>query len=208
MSDVGSETTAPGAQLKKGCRPEAGVVETLCHEIGYPFDDAMETPHTLVSFARVLFFEVNDMHSWRTMIAERGLGEVQGFNTSEAADAFKAVREFLENPLVDRERRCAELHNGVLCQPDDGPCNRFIEMLSSIVSAIRFGLEFPCRSRHAAHAADHIWSVKYGISLFDNYTPHWSKDYARRLLAKALTAPIQVGTTPEAEAPGGEGQKP
>ena len=69
---------------------------------------------------------------------------------------------------------------------EDGPCDHLIDMLSSCVSAIRFGLEKPCHSRHAAAAASHIWKHLYGVSLFDSFTPEWEKDWARAQLQEAI----------------------
>lgn len=57
-----------------------------------------------------------------------------------------------------------------------------------LASAIRFGLETPCRSRHAAHAAQHVWQQIYGISLFDSHTPGWQREWARSKMIAALTA--------------------
>lgn len=168
-----------------------GPIEILFAEIGYPFDPTNERPEVLVAFVRVLYGQIADMMAWRSAIS-RGFRE-DGFNALEARAAFMAVGALMVDPLRDREQRCAELHNGVLDQPDDGPCNRFIEMLSSCVSAIRFGLESPCQSRHAAHAADHIWQHKYGIRLFDKCTSDWSKDWTRRQIQTAFAEinPVQ-----------------
>lgn len=72
-------------------------------------------------------------------------------------------------------------------QPDDGPCDHLLDMLSSCASAIRFGLEKPCTSRYAAAAANHIWSHLYGVHLFDQFTDEWQKDWARAQLQAAIT---------------------
>ena len=177
-----------------------GVVETLCNEIRYPFSAEMERLEILVSFTRALYFEVHDMFAWHEMIRRTAL---QQRTSPEVAKAFSEVRALLDNPYLETEKRSAALHNGILFQPDDGPCDRFIEMLSSIVSAIRFGLEHPHMSRHAAHAAQGIWAHKYGVRLFDECTSDWEKDWARRIMAKALSPSAQrtisdpVTTTPE-----------
>jgi hypothetical protein len=82
----------------------------------------------------------------------------------------------------------ALVHN--LCHelnPEDAyPTNHTIDMLSSCASAIRFGLEKPCRSRHAADAAGHIWKQRYGLRLFDSFTPAWQKDWTRVQLQEAI----------------------
>ncbi len=84
--------------------------------------------------------------------------------------------------------RAAEAHAFIReVAPEDAyPCDHLIDMLSSCVSAIRFGLEKPCHSRHAAKAANHIWKHKYGVKLFDNFTPAWQKDWSRAMLQEAI----------------------
>jgi len=44
----------------------------------------------------------------------------------------------------------------------------------------------PCHSRHAAEASNHIWKHKYGVTLFDDCTPAWQKDWARRQFQDAI----------------------
>jgi hypothetical protein len=64
--------------------------------------------------------------------------------------------------------------------------DRPVEMLSACASAVRFGLEAPCRSRHAADAAQQVWTVKYGVTLSDDQSPGWGDQWARRLFRRAL----------------------
>lgn len=167
---------------------EKGPVQILCKEIGFPFDKSLERIDVFVSFVCVLVREVSDMIAWRSVIS-RGFSQ-DGFGTIEAMKPLKAVKELVEvsfNLSADkREKLCAELHNGILDQPDDGPCNRFIEMLSSCVSALRFGLEIPCHSRHAADAANTIWKHKYGVQLFDEHTSKWENQWAYSKLQEAI----------------------
>ncbi len=162
-----------------------GPVEILCLEAKYPFDPEMEDTALFIEFVRVLFSHINDMVAWRSAISR--MVPESGWDTNEARQAFQAVKKFIidGDPTIDRETQCFVLHNELFYQPDDGPYNRIIEMLSSIVSAIRFGLEVPCHSRHAAHAAGHIWEHKYGIRLFDECTSDWQKDWMRRQIGTA-----------------------
>ena len=67
------------------------------------------------------------------------------------------------------------------------PTDHIIDALSACVSAIRFGLERPCNSRHAAAAAGEVWKLRYGVSLFDRCTSDWQKDWIRQQFQKALT---------------------
>lgn len=168
--------------------PVKGPVEILCEEIGHPYDASLARVDVFVAFVEVLVAEISDMIAWRSVIS-RGFKE-DGFNTLEAMKPLKAVQSLVKDSYTlnadEREERCAELHNGICDQPDDGPCNRFIEMLSSCVSALRFGLEIPCRSRHAAEASNHIWKHKYGVTLFDEHTTRWQNDWAVSKFKQAL----------------------
>lgn len=162
-----------------------GPIEILCDEIGYPHDKALDRVDVFVAFVDSLVGEISDMIAWRSVIS-RGYSE-PGYETAEAMRPLKAVRELLTITAVpERDAKCAELHNGILSQPDEGPCNHFLDMLSSCVSAIRFGLEIPCHSRHAAEAASHVWKHKYGLRLFDQHTSRWEKDWACQKMQSAI----------------------
>ena len=91
--------------------------------------------------------------------------------------------------------KAAAVHDFVHTTGNDEayPCDHLVDMLSSCASAIRFGLEVPCRSRHAAEAANHIWKRVYGISLFDSFTSNWCHDWTRAKLTEAL---IQLTPSP------------
>lgn len=165
-----------------------GPVEILCKEISYPYDLSLERTDIFVAFVEALVDEVSDMIAWRSAIY--GEQANHQWNTSDAAEALVAVKELVKesyrSSAETRATKCADLHNDILHEPDDGPCNRFIGMLSSCVSAVRFGLEIPCRSRHAAEAASHIWKYRYGVTLFDRHTTKWEHDWARHKLHQAI----------------------
>lgn len=197
MTDESVSVQAPIVSETGRSLRDEGPVEILCKEIGFAYDDSLERDDVFVAFVRVLVGEVSDMISWRSAIS-RGFSEA-GYDTLESMKPLKSVQALLDGGIADREKRCAELHNGPLDQPDDGPCNHFIDMLSSCVSAVRFGLENPCRSRHAAAAADHIWKHRYGLRLFDRLTSDWQHDWARRKLQQAI---ISLIPPPRNEAPG------
>lgn len=166
-------------------------VEILCEEIGFQYGPHLERADIFIGFVSALIDEVADMVGWRAVIS-RGFSE-PGYETMVAHKPLKSVREMLAlDPVrvAERDHMCAALHRQ-LDQPDDGPCNHLLDMLSSCVSAVRFGLEVPCHSRHAAEAANHVWKHKYGVRLLDECTSDWQKDWARRKLTQA----IQVGTT-------------
>jgi len=140
----------------------------------------------------VLVSKVADM---RRM--QESLTKITGFIGKPPSDnsgiVLRRVEEMLAaNPTVIVSL-CPDLHH--LCNemnPEDAyPTDHLIDMLSSCVSAIRFGLEKPCHSRHAASAAQHIWKHVYGVSLFDSFTPNWEKDWIRAQLQSALLAELE-----------------
>ena len=168
---------------------EKGPVEILCKEIGFRFLPAMESPDMLVAFVRSLVSEVADMRDIQDRIAHvthqppsEGSNIVLG--TAEAALRQTDIAEMIR--LAAEVHALADQYN-----PEDTyPTDHLIDMLSSCASVIRFGLEFPCHSRHAAFAADHIWKCKYGISLFDQYTSNWRRDWARAKFEEAMLSLI------------------
>lgn len=163
-------------------------IEILCKEVGYRFDKRMETPAMLVAFVRVLVQHVSQMREM-----EGRLTKFTGKTPSpDSADALSRVQEMLDGPLELMIPTCASLHD--LCHklnPEDAyPTDHLIDMLSSCVSAIRFGLGIPCHSRHAASAAQHIWKHLYGVHLFDSFTPAWEKDWICAQLQDAILSQL------------------
>lgn len=163
----------------------AGPVETLCKEIDFHFHRDMESPRILVAFVARLVAEI---------ASERGLADaishVTGKPPSEkSAEALRLARDMVAasdpGELIGRAALVHDFDHAN--NPEGGPCDHLIDMLSSCASAIRFGLEVPCRSRHAAAAANHIWRILYGIKRQDSITPHWSKHWARIQLQNAIS---------------------
>lgn len=169
---------------------EEGPVEILCKEIDYRFDRRMETPAMLVAFVRVLVSKIATMrHMQERLTKLTGKAPSAG-----SADLLKRVEAMLACDPAVMIPACVVLHN--LCDelnPDEAyPTDHLIDMLSSCVSAVRFGLEMPCRSRHAASAAKHVWKHVYGVTLFDNFTPAWENEWVRAQLQDALLLQIQT----------------
>ena len=160
-----------------------GAVEILCKEINATFKPEYETVEVLIAFVGSLVGEIDDMIG-----LERHLEKVTGKETSD--EAVKSL-ERVKNLLAVKGRRdelikaAAKAHI-VTYVPDEGDCDHYVDMLSSCVSAIRFGLEIPCRSRHAASAANHIWKRKYGIRLFDRHSNDWGKQWAKMKFNEAI----------------------
>lgn len=163
-----------------------GPVETLCREIGFRFSHAMESPRIFVAFVSVLVTEVGDMRKMQASLAEAVTTKAP---SSDSAEVLRRVNELLSiTRPAEMIERAATVHGFIHeVAPDDArPCDHLIDMLSSCVSAVRFGLEIPCHSRHAAEAASHIWKHRYGISLFDEFTSNWKHDWTRAKLQEAI----------------------
>jgi len=163
---------------------QRGVIEMLCAEIGEPFDRRLERPEMLLEFVRELVAEVADM-----MAITAAIAHVTGRTVSETAGAALAVAELMVTAPTPQEamRLSEQVHDVCHAVSDDAaPADRPVEMLSACASAVRFGLEVPCRSRHAADAAQQIWANKYGVTLSDDQSPGWQKQWARRIFRRAL----------------------
>lgn len=171
---------------------EAGPVRILCKEVGFQFCADMETPELLIAFVRVLVDHVAGDRETKVQIsAIIGLdatGKPMNAPSEASADVLRRVRQMLvsrSDEIVAEAAKCHDLIHEVHLE-DDYPTDHCIDQLNSCVSAIRFGLEKPCNSRHAADAANHIWKLRYGIHLFDNCTGDWSKDWTRQQLQRAI----------------------
>lgn len=168
--------------MKKKPR-EKGPVEKLCDEIGATFTKNMESIVVLKAFVSVLVNEVEEMAGMDSQIAHLTGKEVP----DETYSAIEHVKSLLT--LTDREeliKMAGDISMNAIHVPDEGPCNHYVDMLSSCVSAIWFGLERPCRSRHAAEAVNHIWRKKYGVTLFDQHSPAWGRQWACAKFYEAL----------------------
>lgn len=121
-------------------------------------------------------------------------GQYQKAPSSDSAEVLRRIQElFLLGGVAQTSQTlidgAAEVHSFIhdVAPEDAYPCDHLIDMLSSCVSAVRFGLEKPCHSRHAAEAANHVWKHKYGVRLFDSFTSAWETDWARAMLQEAIT---------------------
>lgn len=164
-------------------KKDEGPVEILCDEIGVSFQARMESTPVLVAFVAALVGEVDFMIQHKKNLAPFTGEEVPTEDTYAALECVKSIL-----PLTDREeliKAAGKAHDTVRV-PDEGPCNHHIDMLSLCTSAIRFGLEQPCWSRHAAEAAHHVWKHRYGITLFDGHSNGWGKQWAKAKFLDAL----------------------
>jgi hypothetical protein len=170
-------------------RPERGPVRILCDEIGFPFDRRLEREDLFIAFVAQLVEEIGESR----YLAER-IGPYTGKPPSEAsAGVLDVARAMVSRDLgLSRAARLGltrTIHGrSDEINPDDPThsCDHVVDMLSSCASAIRFGLEWPCHSRHAAEAANHVWKHVYGVSRFDGNTPSWQHEWARSKLQAAI----------------------
>lgn len=164
---------------------EPGAVEILCKEIGFRYERGMETPAMLVAFTRVLVGEVEEMREWMGHTTKL-TGKAPSV---ESGNVLARVKTMLDAPdtkalLISAAAAHDYIHS--VHSDEDYPTDHFIDMLSSCVSAVRFGLEMPCHSRHAASAAQHIWRLRYGVTLHDSFNSAWENDWARAMLTRAI----------------------
>ena len=181
---------------------QPGPVETLCREIGYPWDRRLEREDLFVAFVGSLVAEVADRRRMAESIAHlTGKSPApDGEKVLNLAFSMVAPDLGLSTPArIDLARAVHDLSHEI--NPDDPghSCDHEVDMLASCASAIRFGLEQPCRSRHAAEAASHVWQHVYGVSRFDSQTPSWQKEWTRGKLTEALISllpPTGTGAAP------------
>lgn len=156
-------------------RGDEGPMEILCSEIDFPWDRRLEREDVFVEFVRVLVGHVRDMRVMHDRV--RG-----GAPSLDSHQALVMADDMLTSiGRAEMIARAAAIHDQFI-EPDD----HLVDMVKSCASAIRFGLETSCRSRHAAEAAGHIWRRRYGLSLFDSHTPDWSHDWTRGQVQTAI----------------------
>lgn len=173
---------------------EKGPIEILCKEIDFPFDRRLEHPSILVAFVAVLVSSIASMRYTQEKVAEMTGGKMP---SADSEAVLGRVLEMLASTDYDLlTGKAAEVHTFIHSVYSDEayPCDHLIDMLSSCVSAIRFGLEKPCHSRHAAAACSDVWKQVYNIRQFDRYTPKWEHDWARAQLQEAIMLRMQPVT--------------
>ena len=172
-----------------------GPIKILCDEIGFPFQEELETVEMLVAFVVMLVSNVSETRSISAAIAH-----VTDKPPSEASGEVLALTEAMlrETTRDSLIQAAGVVHEAARrLNPDNYNTDHLINMLSSCASAIRFGLKRPCQSRHAADAASHIWDQRYGITLHDDLTSAWQKDWARTQFQRAIIARMLAGNVDE-----------
>lgn len=163
---------------------ERGPIEILCLEIGEPFDKRLERPEMLLAFVAALVSEVG----WMMELTDK-ISNITGKETSHPSAAALPIAQMMAAArTVEQAEQLAEQVHDISDAAGEEIADRPLEMLSACASAVRFGLENPCRSRHAADAARQVWKNKYGVSLWDRQTPDWQHQWARRVFHTALAS--------------------
>lgn len=174
---------------------ERGPVELLCREIKFPFVRRMENRRIFMRYVSTLIAHIaHERHSHEAISKIIGLdarGNPMDAPSDNSVEAIRRAQEMVSDYSEDAKiaiNNAAQLH--MYCHdmnPEDAhPTDHYIDMVSSCASAVRFGLEIPCHSRHAAEATRHVWSKKYGIRLEDENTRDWWKTWACRQLQDAI----------------------
>jgi hypothetical protein len=163
---------------------DRGPYQILCEEIGARYFDHINEEEALVSFVRVLV----DVISHDMDIKEQ-IEPMTGVTHSEISHTILVMtKDALQRDGSEAIiKKCSEIHNWIWSKLGDEHCDHEVDMLNSCVSALRFGLEKPCKSRHAASASNHIWKKHYRVGLFDTFTSGWQKEWARAQLDKAIS---------------------
>ena len=141
-----------------------GPVEVLCDEIGAVFNSNMETIPVFLSFITVLVAEIEHEAIMNAKIHK------------------SQVEEKLQQAFVDMdELLSATEYNQIMYLADqfcihEAPSH----LLRQCAVAVKFGLERPCKSRHAADAAKNICRHIYGYSMHDiminEFENQWVRD--------------------------------
>lgn len=201
MTLVHSPSAHTQPRAADGCSspPKRGPVRILCDEIGFQFDQRIERPDVLIAFVRELLAEVQEQHNLSVSVARYTSKKPP----EETADALALAWVMVASPLREILSVAAAVHDlSHQLNPDDTyPTNHTIDMISSCASAIRFGLESPCASRHAAEASNHVWKHVYGVSRFDRNTPAWQHEWARSKLHSAIISLLPAEARTAAESP-------
>lgn len=176
---------------------EKGPVRILCDEIGFDFDRRLERDDLFIAFVAELVNEISEKRHTEEAVSAFG-GEKPSDSSREVLDLARSL--VARDPGLSQRARL-EIAEAIHersheVNPDDptASCDHLVDMMASCASAIRFGLEKPCRSRHAAEAAQHVWQHVYGVTRFDGNTPAWQREWARKKLASAILSLLPTTT--------------
>ena len=140
-----------------------GPVEILCDEIGAVFNPNMETIPVFLSFITVLVAEIKDDEILNAKI--RG----------------SRVEEKLQRAFIDMDELLSATEYNQIMYLADQFCIHEVpsHLLRQCAVAVKFGLEFPCKSRHAEDVAKQICRYLYGYSLHDAMINEFENKWVR-----------------------------
>ena len=147
-----------------------GRVEILCDEIGAVFNPNMETIPVFLSFITVLVAEIEHDEIMKA--------KVRGSQVEEKLQqAFIDMSELLSTKDYYKIMYLADqfyIH--------ESPGH----LLRQCAVAVKFGLERPCKSRHAADVAKQICRYLYGYSVHDIMISEFENQWARNKFYDSL----------------------
>ena len=140
-----------------------GPVETLCDEIGAVFNSNMETIPVFMSFVARLVAEIEHDEIMNA--------KIRGNN----------VKEKVQQAFVDMDELLSATNYNQIMYLADQFCIHEApkHLLQDCAVAIKFGLEVPCKSRHAADAAKRICRHLYGYNMHDTMINDFENKWAR-----------------------------
>ena len=147
-----------------------GPVEILCDEIGAVFNANMETIPVFMSFVTRL------------------VAEIEHDEIMNAKVHGSKVNEKLQQAFVDMdELLSATSHEQILYLADQFCIHEAPKhLLRDCAVAIKFGLEVPCKSRHAADAAKRICRHLYGYKMHDIMIGEFENKWVREKFYDSL----------------------
>jgi hypothetical protein len=147
-----------------------GPVEILCNEVGAVFNPNMETIPVFLSFITVL------------------VAEIEHDEIMNAKIHGSQVAEQLQQAFVDMDELLSATDYNQIVYLADQFCIHEApsHLLRQCAVAVKFGLERPCKSRHAAEAAKHICGHLYGYSMHDIMINEFENQWVRNKLYDSL----------------------
>jgi hypothetical protein len=147
-----------------------GPVEILCGEIGAVFNSNMETIPVFMSFMARL------------------VAEIEHDEIMSAKIRGSEVDEKLQQAFVDIDELLSATSHEQISYLADQFCIHESpkHLLRGCALAIKFGLEAPCKSRHAADVAKQICRHLYGYSMHDTMINEFENQWVRNKFYDSL----------------------
>ena len=183
-----------------------GPVAILCKEIGFEFDHRLERDDVLLAFVALLVDSIAQRRRETQLMTDLFGGKKPTDQSGRMLDlAAKMFEGACRQEAIAAATAVHDLGHE-LGLSEQYPCDHLSDMVMSCASAVRFGFESPCHSRHAAAAAGHVWEKIYACDRLDNHTMRWAKDWAKAKFIEALISflpaqPVAVVGAPTGQLP-------